>query len=123
MELKEFVKNSLLDVMHAVREAQQEWQAVGHKGAINPVWSTVDKDSFRDINFDVAVTAEDKSAGKIGGGIKVVGLNVGGETTDTVSSSSVSRIQFRVPIVPPAVTLQSEHHRPGSIEYPRRDIA
>jgi hypothetical protein len=108
MELKEFVRSSLLDVMHAVREAQKEWQDSGYKGAINPVWSSIDKESFRDISFDVAVTAENETAGKVGGGIQVVGLKIGGEAIDTVSGSSVSRIQFSVPIVPPAITVVPE---------------
>jgi hypothetical protein len=120
MELKEFVKNSLLDVMHAVREAQKEWQDSGHAGAVNPVWSSVDKDSFRDITFDVAVTAEKSSAGKVGGGIHVIGIKIGGDTSESVASSSVSRIQFSVPIVPPAVTVIPERQAP--INYPHGSV-
>jgi hypothetical protein len=123
MELKEFVKTSLLDVMDAVREAQQEWQDRGHQGAVNPVWTRVDKDSFRDISFDVAVTASNESAGKVGGGIRVVGIKFGGEASDSVASSSVSRIQFSVPIVPPAVAIMPDPNPSAPIEYKSAGIA
>jgi hypothetical protein len=122
MELKDFIKNSLLDVMRAVQEAQKEWQESGHMGAINPVWATVDKESFRDISFDVAVTAENATAGKVGGGIHVVGIKVGGDTSETVSSSSVSRLQFSVPIVPPAITVVPQYQRSGPIDYRPRGV-
>lgn len=86
-------------------------------GAINPLWATVDKESFRDISFDVAVTVENATAGKVGGGIHVVGIKVGGDTSETVSSSSVSRLQFSVPIVPPAITVVPQYQGSGPIDY------
>jgi hypothetical protein len=106
MDLKQFVKSSLTDVMAAIVEAQQEWLESGRRGAINPVIDRIDEKAIKEISFDVAVTAGSESSGKAGAGIQVVGVRLGGDLTDATSQSSVSRIQFTVPIIPPTVTVE-----------------
>jgi len=59
------------------------------------------------VQFDIAVTVSDKSADKIDGGIKVVALTFGAGMTESTENSKVSRIQFYIPLIPPA-TVASE---------------
>ena len=103
MELKDFIKTTLLETMTAIHEAQVEWQANVGKGAINPAWEdTSDLHRYgREIEFDVAVTAATSASGKATAGIKVMSLDIGAAGQIGSENSTVSRIKFAVPIVPP----------------------
>lgn len=103
MELKDFIKTTLLETMTAVYEAQTEWQQTIGKGAINPAWEdTTDLHRYgREIEFDVAVTASTNASGKANAGIKVLSLDIGAGGQMGSENSTVSRIKFTVPIVPP----------------------
>lgn len=103
MELKDFITNSVLDVMNAIHDAQRAWAESVDKGAINPVWDNTDRlrDHVQMMEFDIAVTAESSKSGGGKAGIKVVGVEIGGSGEAKSQSSTVSRIKFAVPIVPP----------------------
>jgi hypothetical protein len=103
MELKEFVRDTLLEVLQGINEAQLAIEVGKAKGIINPIWKHVDKlyEHIQDINFDIAVTASDKASGSSGGGIKVVAADLSGKVSKEKEKSSVSRISFKVPVVPP----------------------
>ncbi len=103
MELKEFVKASILETMAAIHEAQVEWKASVGKGAINPAWEGTDQlyKHVREIEFDVAVTASSSQLGKANAGIKVMSLDIGAGGELGRQNSTVSRIKFVVPVVPP----------------------
>jgi hypothetical protein len=117
MELREFVKSTLLDVMGGIKDAQSEWNnTTNGSGAINPVFGTVNVNDVQHVSFDVAVTAETATAGKGNAGIKVWSVGIGGELSDSATNSSVSRIQFKVPVMPPVISID----RPGSGPLPRR---
>lgn len=104
MELKEFIKRSVLDVMEATLEAQTEWEArTGNKGFINPAWDGTEHlhEHVQEIDFDVAVTAGSTTAGKANAGIKVFSLDLGASGEIRDEGSTVSRLRFKMPIVPP----------------------
>lgn len=110
MELKDFVRSVLANVIMGVREAQ-EMEGVGgfvvpagigghdypnhsrlHNQAL--ITSTI-------VDFDIAVTAEDTEAtsGRAGLKVAVFGAGVLGESAS--KDVQVSRIQFAVPILLP----------------------
>ncbi len=108
MELREFVTETLIAIQEGVQEAIHRWTEGQRTGVINPVWNvkdgvTVDwKDYERVVEFDVAVTATDKAGATGKGGIKVFTVvDVGAEGSTSSERSTVSRIKFSIPIVPP----------------------
>lgn len=107
MELKDFVAETLKEILLGVAEAQKLPEhgknvvptGTGH--AKYPSDSNAVNDlscAYTVVKFDVAVTAENEDSVKAGGGIKiaVVSLGAGGETIS--KNSSVTRIQFSVPV-------------------------
>ena len=107
MELKEFIKIALVDIIEGVSEAKQLLNE-NTDCVCPPSGPAYLKDAklvrdmhglyLQEVYFDIAVTTENvgTNAGKIG--IKVWGLEAGiGKTSDT-TNAIVSRIKFQVPI-------------------------
>jgi len=87
MELKEFVKKVLNDLVLGVEEARS--------GSVRDM-KLYDKDS-KTVEFDIAVTVEDvdKKSGKAG--IRVLEFaEAGGDVMQEVKNSTISRIKFGV---------------------------
>jgi len=61
---------------------------------------------LRDVEFDVAVTSTEGSAAKAGVGIFVAGLGLGMQGELDASSSSISRVEFSIPLAFPLQTQQ-----------------
>ncbi len=108
MELREFVTETLIAILEGVQEAIRHTQKTQTVGSISPVWSTKEgekldwKEYVQPVEFDVAVTATDKSEVSGKGGIKVFTVgDVGAGGSRGSERSSVSRIKFSIPIVPP----------------------
>lgn len=101
--LQEFVSETLVQITSGVAEARKQQEGVG-------VYTQIPDDHTRSlvtvtgraafmVEFDVAVTATDKSQAGGKAGISVVQVfNAGGERTQTTEHSSVSRVKFAVPI-------------------------
>jgi hypothetical protein len=88
MELKEFVKSVLKDVIDAVEETRQE--------SLRDMHLDSGKEQ-RTFEFDIAVTVEDATKGTGKAGIKVFQLiEGGGEISKEAKNSSISRIRFGV---------------------------
>lgn len=86
MELAEFVKTTLVDIVK------------GLKGANSDLAGT---DKFRllsneQISFDIAVTVSEESKSSAGGGIHVYAVKIGGEKGNLTTNESISRIKFNV---------------------------
>lgn len=119
MELKEFVKSSLTEVLQGVEEAKEELGTnASGSSKVSPTQTVIEQDKTysafaegkRDdheispvflINFDVAVTISATKSGKGGGGISVLGAKIGGEGAISGEESRASRIRFSVPVVMP----------------------
>jgi hypothetical protein len=94
MELKDFVRTTLVQVVQGVTEAQE---AVSHTGAL--INSKTAAFQPRAVQFDVAVTAREEGDVKTGIGISVVGLIKGGaEGEYGKENTAVSRVRFEVPL-------------------------
>lgn len=119
MDLKEFTKETLLQIVQGVNEANEiltennayvtrdiEKSSTGH--------SFVDRQGRYthaiNIDFDVAVTATETDEKKGGGGIKVVQFfQAGLETSKSVENQSVSRIKYSIPLVLGIKNPQNNH--------------
>lgn len=89
MELKQFVKNVLKDLVEAVEESRRESSRDLHL--------TSHKETNQAIEFDIAVSAEDaiKTGGKAG--VRVFQfIEGGGDMSKEVKNSTVSRIKFGI---------------------------
>lgn len=88
MELKDFIKNVLKEVVEAVEETRGESMRDMHLDSVP---------DRRTVEFDIAVTAEDSVGSSGRAGIKVFSfIEGGGDVSSQVKNSSVSRIQFGV---------------------------
>ncbi|HLF96453.1 MAG TPA: hypothetical protein VI457_04860 [Methylococcaceae bacterium] len=109
MNLNEFVKEVLTEIVSGIRAAQEvEGGAFivpggdgGHEYAKHPRVSSSARIKSTIVDFDIALTVEDSTKGSGGGGLKVfgIGANVQGEAAS--KDTTVSRIQFAVPILLP----------------------
>ena len=114
MELKDFVKQTLVQIVKAVEEAQSEV----NRSAVGAIVSPGRGDMFggnartkgavsarggfiEDISFDLAITTVDISAKQGQAGIFVWSVGVGGKTKSENQNTTVSRIQFSIPVVLP----------------------
>jgi len=105
MELKEFVRESLLQIIGAVREAQAQCA----DAEINPIVldshggrrQSARGNDVQDVQFDVAVTATDAGEKKAGIGI-VAAIGIGASLQSATTNESVSRIKFAVTIALPS---------------------
>ena len=110
MELDEFVKTVLENVLSGIREAQDvdgigpfviPSMIGGHDYAKHPRVSIKAHLTSTIIDFDIAVTIEESSTVSGEGGIKVAGIGAKMEGDSSTKDTRVSRIQFAVPILLP----------------------
>lgn len=117
MDLKTFVKETLVQIVAGVAEAKAEVAAMGVGAAVNPETtysgSGPDHAAPTDVSFDVAVTVvsaskdreEHEATGSAGGVLAVVGLKIGGKVDGSAEredrEEAVSRIKFAVKLGQP----------------------
>ena len=112
MDLKDFVRDTLVQINAGVAEAQtQVSESVRGNSEVNPrfsKWKDGETLGFVDnetpifaVSFDVAVAVTEGSQASAGGGIKVVGINIGADGQVSGENASTSRVRFRVPITLP----------------------
>jgi hypothetical protein len=108
MDLSTFVKETLVQLVKGVSEAQTEVESYG--AAVNPEHELVTLfaqgakknprafgNYVEEISFDVAVTATDKV--DVGGGLKVSVISGKAERSD--SRETEHRVKFKIPLVFP----------------------
>ncbi len=102
MELSEFVELSLTQVLEGVAKAQRAAEAfnsIVHPTPVDAYGGT--SRQFTTVKLDIAVSSHEGKAGAAKGGIRVMGIGVGGELADHSGTSTVTRIQFEVPVLLP----------------------
>ncbi|KIC25381.1 trypco2 family protein [Leisingera sp. ANG-S3] len=114
MDLKAFIKETTQAVIDATSDLQEANRGKGAYVSPEITCRTLKADNdiltvdsgrhakqlaVQSIEYDVAVTAGSETGGE--GGIKVMGLNLGGG--HSVTAESVSRISFQIRIALPAV--------------------
>lgn len=125
MDLKTFVRETLVQIVAGVAEAKAEVAAMGVGAAVNPETtysgSGPDHASPTDVSFDVAVTVvsaskdreEHEATGSAGGVLAVVGLKIGGKVEGAAEredrQEAVSRIKFAVKLGQPGDVNRKAH--------------
>ena len=110
MQLDEFVKTTIMQVVKGVKDAQEEAEMYG--AVIDPrPQEGYGARRETDISFDVALTVTGVNADEIGGHLTVASiLKFGGKTTESDSRQETSRIQFDVTMALPC-TEEQKHMR------------
>jgi hypothetical protein len=98
IELKEFIKDTLVHVAMGIREANVKLNE-SYKPKLEHLYFIIPEAPHgmeTTIRFDVAVTVSEADAKSGGGGIKVYALEAGGEKRHEATSERVFRIGFAV---------------------------
>ncbi|QWF70570.1 hypothetical protein KEF85_14765 [Methylomonas paludis] len=119
MQLREFIKETLTQIVDGVRDAQEPNGGAfivpagdgGHKYADHPRFSASARLKSTIVDFDVAITAEDSDKVEGSGGIRVLSIQFGAKGEAASKDTTVSRIQFAVPLLLPES--QREWHKEG----------
>lgn len=134
MDLKDFIKASLIDIVSAVKETQE---TVKEYATISPLvtdgnkWHAVRmKDGIANvskIDFDVAVTTESKDNAQNGieAGIKVAGvfnMGLGSKGSASETAQNISRIRFSIPVILPCSASLDEVVNHDGKSIPRREL-
>ena len=110
MELKEFVKEVLVQLCEGVSDAQKEVVKVG--GVVCPKEIRYKEQNaviggkdlpLETVFFEVGLVSESKEGKSKGIGVHLSAICFGGKSTDEVRAETVTRIKFSVPLVLPAV--------------------
>lgn len=120
LDLQTFVTSTLVQIAKGISNAQEELKGTG--ALVNPglrgmfasakisdpvVYISGVQVHIKDVSFDVAITASDEQSAEAGAGIKVWGTRLGADGKISSENSTVSRVQFSVPIVLPFATIQN----------------
>ena len=103
MELKEFIKTTLTEIVEAVKETH----------AIATKTICVDENNLliSQVDFNVAVTAGSSNTlnGDAKAGIRVLSTSIKGQTEER--NEVVSRVAFSIPVILPATTILSDRQK------------
>ncbi|MCW8879374.1 MAG: hypothetical protein OQK04_02305 [Kangiellaceae bacterium] len=119
MDLKDFVKESLIQISKGITEANDELSGTG--AMINPLNITINTENSQaygrtgkptrkegsrvveNVDFDVAVVAEAGAKTNAGLKLSIASIGLGADGQSNTRDKSESRIQFRIPVVFPGV--------------------
>ena len=108
MNLDEFIRESLLEVLRGIKEAQKITNEQGAGvGVINPKWGQ-EKDHHKyvsEVAFDIAISAAEQTSRGGKAGLRVVALEIHGGGDASYEASRVSRISFKLPVAFPSVAV------------------
>jgi hypothetical protein len=90
MELKEFIKQTIIQITEGVIDGHEY---VVKKGFGDGIRDTI----YKEVSFDIAVTTNEEEKTGVGGKLNVVSFfNVGMNTEDISKSTNYNRIQFKL---------------------------
>lgn len=129
MELKDFIKETLIQIAQGISEAQEE--LADTDCIINP--RDIREDGFANVSiknkrhtvqcvdFKIALTSTSEAADKTGIGVMLGSFGIGGNRTSSDGNTSNTNISFAIPVVFPSV---DNENKPISHQYqsstPRR---
>jgi hypothetical protein len=111
MLLSEFVSSSINQIIDGVAQAQKYASDKGAK--VNSYGTAITKvtegsvyhistnELGQLIEFDVAVTTTEGNGSKVGLGISIASIGLGGQIKSDISNTLVSRLKFSIPIFLP----------------------
>lgn len=109
MELRDFGRSTLLEIVAGVTDAQKALAQEDSTAVINAPgvgdkrleYRGTGSRSLEMVEFDVALTVTETSDKGIGGRLSIAAASVGTQRGASVENSEVSRVRFQVPIVLP----------------------
>ncbi len=119
MKLKEFIKQSIIEISEAVQESNSHFEDHKINAIVNPEFIyesgeyvrpfTIPRNEdnpnenrfIENIDFDVAVTTGGEISGEAKGGIKIASFEIGGKGSVVDKQQNVSRIKFTIPVCLP----------------------
>lgn len=111
MQVKEFVSETLKQVIEGVKDAQPRATELG--GAVNPKGlryldgssgAVQHQETTRigqEIEFDIAVTVAETDEAKGGLGLMIATFGLGAQVKTSSAEQLVNRIKFRIPVIFP----------------------
>ncbi len=110
MDIKDFIENSLLQIVEGVNNANEKIKNFGaliSSKNVRPLregttFNTNTGDLVNLIEFDIGVTVNEKDTTSGGAGIKIAGLNIGGDLQNESVNQRISRIKFSIPLTLPS---------------------
>lgn len=98
MDLKEFTKQTLVQIVEGAHEANAYFAEQGGRVRIDqpaPYGSKGTVPSIIDVDFDVAITATETEGLNGGGGLKVASfISIGGGAESKAENQTVSRVKY-----------------------------
>nr|WP_320058822.1 hypothetical protein [uncultured Bacteroides sp.] len=118
MDLKDFVKETLVQITEGVKEAQNECKDLG--GLVNPMLETPisNEEKFEirskyypatSVNFKVGLTESDSTGAKKGIGVFLGKISAGAESKKDTEIQSVTSVEFSVTVVFPYISRDGKH--------------
>ncbi len=104
MELKEFIKNTLIEISTAIKESQSKLRDTGtiiNPSSIYNDFISIDGNGRRkvsEINFDIAISTEEKEDNTTGLSVVTGFFGAGNVIKEGLNTSLINRIQFKIPI-------------------------
>lgn len=105
MNLQKFISETLYQILAGIKDAQDRASTIDvgelpkHNSPSVVPMPQSDKDrKLYEISFDVAVTVQEEENSDGGAGLSVMGIHVGGKASSAQTNSSVSRINFKIPV-------------------------
>lgn len=109
MELKDFIKEAIENIIEGVVAAQE---SIKNKGAlINPQqvqfreagqWNNHNSGMPRFVEFDVGLTSANKTGSTEGIGVFLGSINLGKKNQEGSEHTAITRIKFSIPLVLPS---------------------
>lgn len=131
MDLKDFVKATLVNIVSGVKDAQEAVRGAG--GIVNPasrVHKAADQSHFSSvegganvflIEFDVAITVTEATNTGAGAKLAVASfLQLGAEGASDNAKSATNRIKFKVPLALPVDPISGKALKDKEAEEARR---
>ncbi|MCD5969573.1 hypothetical protein JSO63_02835 [Riemerella anatipestifer] len=118
MELKDFIKETLVQINNGVKEAQEE--CLKSNGLINPMLDIPlsNEEKFNvdgkyypatKVEFEIGLTEIDKEANKLGIGVFLPKIGIGGQTENAKNLQSTTNIRFSITAVFPYINREGKH--------------
>jgi len=100
MELKEFISESLAQILNGIEDAHTKLEANTHHPAIYHVGQTRNAhfDQTEKIEFEVLVHVESSKSGGGGAKISVLSLGISADAEVGLKQSQQNKIRFAVPV-------------------------
>ena len=106
MELKEFISETLIQIIEGVTDAQKKTEKSG--AIINPAYTKNQEQKITShypyiglVDFEVALTNTDEKGGKVGIGVWFANVGAGAQHKTDVKSLAVNNVKFSVPLILP----------------------